>query len=107
MMHMFSWGAYYVFGGTKKCILAQKCAVEKLNVGSSEMFQVMETVAEEFSKYLPSVGAKCDTQRVTEMGAKSQVPSVKTAKCSDWGEELEAQEQPYEDLKEVADRSRC
>ena len=87
----------------KKCIWAQKWAV----LMSKEMFQVMETLAEEFSKYLPSVDAKCDTQRVTEMGAKSQVPSVISAKCSDWGEELEAQEQPYEDLEEVADRSRC
>ena len=67
----------------------------------------MEVVAEEFSKYLPSVGAKCDTQRVTEMGAKSQVPGVISTKCNAGGEEVEAQEQPYEDLKEVADRSRC
>ena len=74
---------------------------------SKKMFQVMETVAEQFSKYLPSVGAKCNTQRVTEMGAKSQVPGVISAKRNAGGEEVEAQEQPYDDLEEVADRSRC
>ena len=67
----------------------------------------METLAEEFSKYLPSFGAKCDTQSVTKVSAKSQVLSVVSAKCSDREEELEGKEQPYEDLEEVADRSRC
>ena len=90
------------------------------------VFQVMETVAEEFGKYLPSVGAKylpsvgarCHTARVAEGHARSQLTSVVSgkcsdidrltsvvvAKCSDTSEVEGTKEQTEEGLEKLADR---
>ena len=90
------------------------------------VFQVMETVAEEFgkylpsvsAKYLPSVGARSHTARVAEVNARNQLTSVVSgkcsdidrlasvvvAKCSDTSEVEGTKEQTEEGLEKLADR---
>ena len=85
-------------------------------------FQVMETVAEEFGKYLPSIGVKClpsvgvncHTASGTEVNARSRLTSVVSAKCSDTGQlasvvgakcsDTSEVEQTEEGLEKLADR---